>query len=150
MVDLVVNQSKGKFMKSCVEVLYQLYCDLTGSTTTTDRRPIRPGEFHFCPVMPAEKDCCWAEIVPNVHNPQGRYTRSAALRIYDPKETAAISGNFYLMEFQAYESNLDGISPAVLVFFRKVRSEEDNFFFREQAMSFFRQSCGLEFGVVKA
>ena len=127
-------------MKSYVALLYELYCELTGSTQTTGGLLIELGQFHFCPIQPAEKDCLWVEIVPNIHNLKGKYTRSATLRFYDPIQRSIQDTVPSLVELQIMESDDPHVPTSILLFYHHGHASsfhEDAFMFTERCKRFF-------------
>jgi hypothetical protein len=104
-------------MKSKVTVLYEIYRSLVGETEPSGR-PITEGVTFFSPLPSNFSHRLWIEIVPDIHNPQGQYKRSASLRVFDPDEhTLKESARPYL-ELQAFEVSSEDCSPDISMFKR--------------------------------
>ncbi|MEK7609828.1 MAG: hypothetical protein AAB470_01755 [Patescibacteria group bacterium] len=60
----------------------------------------------------------WVIIMPNIHNPIGKFTRSASLRVYDPSgQFSSHSGRMYL-ELQAFDSDDQNLPNGIQLFLR--------------------------------
>lgn len=104
-------------MKSKVSGLYELYRLLVGRTEPSGQ-PITEGAFYFSP-LPRSCFCnLWVEIVPDIHEPQGQYNRSAALRFFDPAEHTLAKNACPYIELQAFEISGEKPIPDLVMFRR--------------------------------
>lgn len=108
------------FVKTLTD-MYRFYGLLTGSNQTSSGVSIIPGimlpaQRHFGPLMPAHKGCLAVEITPDVHDPKGRYTESATIRVYDPAEHTLTSDAEALIELQGLFSPDPQVPSGVMMF----------------------------------
>ena len=101
--------------------MYRFYGMLTGSNQTSSGISIIPGimmpaQHHFGPLVPAHKGCLAVDITPDIHEPTGRYTESASIRLYDPAEHTLASDAPTLVELQGYFSSDPRIPSGVTLF----------------------------------